>query len=188
MAGIPNFLSSLRLGFVPVLLMLAYAGQARIFLICLVISLLTDTLDGFIARRLNATSAIGAKLDSLADLAVCLAMPPCAWWLRPEVLKEEAGWIITALVFYVAAQAAGFIKFHHLPSYHTWTTKTVATLAAIEFVVIFAGGPGWTLRILALLVAVACIETIIITIVLREWRPNIPSLWHAWRIRQGTRN
>lgn len=188
MAGIPNFLSSLRLGFVPVLLMLAYAGQARIFLICLVISLLTDTLDGFIARRLNATSEVGAKLDSLADLAVCLAMPPCAWWLRPEVLREEIPAIAAALLFYIAAQAAGLIKFRHLPSYHTWTAKAAATLAAFEFVVIFAGGPGWTLRILALLVAVACIETIIITLVLREWRPNIPSLWHAWRIRHDTRN
>lgn len=186
MSGIPNFLSSLRLGFVPVLLMLAYAGHAQTFLICLIIALLTDTFDGLIARRLNATSAIGAKLDSLADLAICLAMPPCAWWLRPGVLKEEAGWIIVALLFYVAAQAAGFVKFHHLPSYHTWTAKIVATLAAIEFVVIFAGGPAWTLRILALLVALGCFETIIITIVLREWRTNIPSLWHAVKMRNKT--
>jgi len=182
-SGIPNFLSSLRLGFVPVLLMLACAGHAQTFLICLVVALLTDTFDGIIARRLNATSAIGAKLDSLADLAVCLAMPPCVWWLRPEVLKEEAGGILVALLFYVSAQASGFIKFHHLPSYHTWTAKTVATLAAIEFVVIFAGGPGWTLRILAVLVAMSCLETMLITIVLREWRTNIPSLWHALKQR-----
>lgn len=183
MSSIPNFLSSLRLGFVPVLLMLAYAGHAQIFLICLIISLLTDTFDGFFARRLNATSTIGAKLDSLADLATCLAMPPCAWWLRPEVLREEAVAIGVALFFYVASQSAGLIKFRQLPSYHTWTGKTVATLAAIEFVVIFAGGPAWTLRILALLVVIACLETLAITILIREWRTNIPSLWHAWKLR-----
>jgi CDP-diacylglycerol--glycerol-3-phosphate 3-phosphatidyltransferase len=182
-SGIPNFLSSVRLGFVPVLLMLAYAGHAKTFLICLIISLLTDTFDGIIARRLNATTVIGAKLDSIADLATCLAMPPCGWWLRPEVLMAEVAWIVAALCCYVAAQAAGLVKFHQLPSYHTWTGKTIATVAAIEFVVIFAGGPGWTLRILALLVALASLESILITITLRKWRTNIPSLWHALKRR-----
>lgn len=166
--------------------MLAFAGYGQTFLACLIVALLTDAFDGLIARRLNATSAIGAKLDSLADLAVCLAMPPCAWWLRPDVLKEEAGWIGLALLFYVAAQTAGFLKFRHLPSYHTWIAKIVATVAAIEFVVIFAGGPGWTLRILAALVTVACLETIIITIVLQEWRTNIPSFWHALKLRKNS--
>jgi phosphatidylglycerophosphate synthase len=182
MAGIPNFLSSLRLGFVPVLLMLAFAGEAQIFLVCLAISLLTDVLDGFLARRLKATSAIGAKLDSLADMATCLAMPPCAWWLKPEVLRAEAISIVVALAFYFAAQGASLIKFRRLPSYHTWLAKVAATLAAVEFLVIFAGGPAWTLRLLVPIVALACVEEIAITLTLRDWQPDIPSLWHARQI------
>ena len=188
MAGIPNFLSSLRLGLVPALLMLAYAGQARTFFVCLVLALLTDLLDGFIARRLNATSALGAKLDSLADLATTLAMPPCAWWLRPEVLRDEAVAIIVALSFYAAAQGAGLLKFHRLPSYHTWAAKIAAGLAAIGFVVIFAGGPGGIIRVLVPFVALACAEEIAITLVLREWRADIPSLWHALRWRREAAN
>ena len=184
MAGIPNFLSSLRLGFVPVLLMLAYAGHAKVFCICLVISLITDVLDGLIARHFNATSALGAKLDSTADLATTLAMPPCAWWLRPEVLRAEAIVIGVALGFYAAAQGAGLIKFHRLPSYHTWAAKTAAALAAVGFVVIFAGGPGWTIRVLVPFVVLACVEAMAITFVLREWRPDIPTLWHALRLRR----
>lgn len=186
MAGLPNFLSSLRLGCVPVLLMLAYAGHAHVFFACLVLALLTDLLDGWLARWLNATSAIGAKLDSLADLAITLAMPPCAWWLRPEVLREEVVAIIVALCFYAAAQGAGLLKFGRLPSYHTWAAKAAATLAAAAFVVIFAGGPGWTLRVLSPIVALACAEEFIITLVLREWRADIPSLWHALRWRRET--
>ena len=162
--------------------MLAYAGHAQTFLICLVIALLTDTFDGIIARWLNATSAIGAKLDSLADLATCLAMLPSVWWLRPEVIKAEAVTIAIALIFYFAAQGAGLLKFGRLPSYHTWLAKTSATLAAVEFVVIFAGGPGWTLRILVPFIALACVEGIAITLTLRAWQPDIPSLWHARKL------
>lgn len=166
--------------------MLAYDGQAKIFVACLILSLLTDVLDGWLARRLNATSAIGAKLDSLADLTTTLAMPPCAWWLRPEVLREEKLAIAAALCFYAAAQGAGLIKFGRLPSYHTWAAKTAASLAAIAFVVIFAGGPGWTLRVLLPIVALACAEEFVITLVLREWRADIPSLGHALRWRRET--
>lgn len=184
MAGLPNFLSSLRLGFVPGLLILAYAGHAQVFCICLVISLITDVLDGFAARRLNATSALGAKLDSAADLATTLAMPPCAWWLRPDVLREEAIMIGVALGVYAAAQGTGLIKFHRLPSYHTWAAKIAAALAAVGFVVIFGGGPGWTIRVLVPFVVLACVETIAITLVLRAWRPDVPSLWHALRLRR----
>lgn len=164
--------------------MLAYAGYARTFLICLGIALLTDLLDGFIARRLHATSAIGAKLDSLADLAITLAMLPCVWWLRPDVVREEVVAIVVALCFYIAAQGAGLVKFGRLPSYHTWAAKVAATLAAVAFVVIFAGGPGWTLRLLMPFVALACLEEIAITLVLRKWRADIPSLWHALRLRR----
>lgn len=184
MAGLPNFLSSVRLGFVPVLLMLAYAGHAKVFLACLIISLFTDALDGFLARRLNATSTIGAKLDSLADLATTLAMPACAWWLRPEVVREEAVVIGVALIFYAAAQSSGLLKFGRLPCYHCWSGKAAATLAMIEFVILFAGGPGWTIRILVPFVVLACVEEIAITIVLREWRPDVPSAWHALRWRR----
>jgi CDP-diacylglycerol--glycerol-3-phosphate 3-phosphatidyltransferase len=181
--GLPNFLSSLRLGFVPVLLMLAYAGEAKIFLVCLIVSLLTDTFDGFLARRFNATTALGAKLDSYADLATTLAMPPCAWWLRPEVVRAEAVAIGLLLGLYVAAHGACLLKFRRVPCYHCWTGKVAATAAMIEFVILFAGGPGWTLWLLVPFVALASLEEIGITLVLREWRTDVPSLWHAlkWR-------
>ena len=49
---------------------------------------ISDMLDGFIARRTNTTSSLGARLDTLADFAfsaVCLLrlLPLFAWprWL-----------------------------------------------------------------------------------------------------------
>lgn len=35
----------------------------------------SDMLDGFVARRTNTVSSLGAKLDTLADIA----FPPSAW-------------------------------------------------------------------------------------------------------------
>ena len=185
MAGIPNFLSSLRLGFVPVLLMLAFASQAQLFLSCLVISLLTDAIDGFIARRFNATSELGAKLDSWADCATYLALPFCAWWLRPQVIRAEALVIATVVVFYVAPILIGFLKYERLTSYHTWLAKVCAVAAAVVMLVFFSGGPGWAWRAFAPLLVISGLEEIAITVLLAEWRANVPTLWHALRFKRN---
>src|SRR5439155_1957073 len=143
MANLPNLLSTLRLALVPVLLVLARAGQAKLFLAGLLASLITDATGGLLARRLNQTSQLGAKLDSWADFVTCLALPWCAWSLRPDVIRQEGLYIGAGILFYLAALAAGFLKFKRLTSYHTWGAKLSALLFGAAVVVLFAGGPGW---------------------------------------------
>ena len=72
--SIPNILSLLRLGLVPVLVGLALAGLGDVFLFILVISLMSDVLDGYLARKLNQTSELGAKLDSWGDVRTYASM------------------------------------------------------------------------------------------------------------------
>ena len=38
----------------------------------------SDMLDGFVARRMNTVSSLGAKLDTLADIAFAAAGVVCA--------------------------------------------------------------------------------------------------------------
>ncbi|MSU59859.1 MAG: CDP-alcohol phosphatidyltransferase [Pedosphaera sp.] len=185
MAVIPNFLSLLRLGLVPVLLLLAWNELAQIFLFSLILSLITDAADGYLARRLNATSPLGAKLDSWADFTTTLALPFCAWWLRPDAIRAEAVAIGVAVFFYVAPIVIGFLKFRRLTSYHTWLAKTCAVVLAVVVVVFFAGGPGWPWRVLAPLVVICGLEEIAITVLFREWRANVPTLWHAREIKRA---
>lgn len=186
MAGIPNFLSSLRIGLVPGLLVLAYTGQAEFFLACLLFSMLTDFADGYIARRFNAMTDIGAKLDSWADFATCAIIPICGWWLRPEILQSEIIPIAAALSSYAAAVGFGFLKYGQLTSYHTWLWKIAAVCADVTIVIFFANGPDWVWRALAPIVVLAALEEIAMTSLLKDWRANVPSLLHALRLRQQT--
>ena len=94
---IPNMLSGFRLVAAPFLLCLAWMGHADLFLVVLSISLFSDSVDGFIARRLNVASDMGTRLDSWGDLATYLTVPLCAWWLWPEILKREAFFVFVAL-------------------------------------------------------------------------------------------
>jgi phosphatidylglycerophosphate synthase len=182
MAALPNLLSCFRLVLVPLLLTLAWSGCSRPFVGCLVVSLLTDGVDGFLARRFNAASRLGAKLDSWADFATFLALPFCGWWLRPDVLRAEAPFLITPICFYLAAVAFGLLKYRRLTSYHTWSSKALALLSGVVVLVFFLGGPGWPFRVLAPLAVLSLLEEIAITALLPVWQANIPSLWHARQI------
>ena len=146
--------------------------------------LLTDATDGLLARRLNQTSELGAKLDSWADLFTYLCLPFCAWWLRPEVIRQEAVYIGGGIFFYLAAIAVGFWKFHHLTSYHTWGAKISAVVFGAAVLVLFAGGPGWVFRWVMPIIVLAELEEMAITATLPELRANVRSLWHALKIRR----
>ena len=183
MGALPNLLSCFRLLLVPVLLALAWSGCSKLFVVALILSLLTDAVDGFFARRFNAASRLGAKLDSWADLATYLALPFCGWWLRPDVLRAEAPYLITPIAFYLAAVGFGFWKYRRLTSYHTWSSKALAIVAAIVMLAFFLGGPGWPFRVLAPLAVLSLLEEITITALLPEWRANVPSLLHARRMK-----
>lgn len=85
---IPNLLSFVRILLVPLFLWLVLNKHDLLALGVLVVSGITDYLDGKLARSLNQTSKIGAILDPIADrlfiLAVVVGLSMrgiIPWWL-----------------------------------------------------------------------------------------------------------
>ncbi|GGF34881.1 CDP-diacylglycerol--glycerol-3-phosphate 3-phosphatidyltransferase [Marmoricola endophyticus] len=71
----PNALSALRLLGVPVFLWLVLGPEADVLaLLVLVVSGVTDWLDGYLARKLDQTSKLGEILDPVADRLYILAV------------------------------------------------------------------------------------------------------------------
>ena len=76
--NIPNTLTLIRIGFIPVIILMFYlpyewarpASALIYFVACI-----TDLFDGYLARKLNQQSALGAFLDPVADkLIVAVAL------------------------------------------------------------------------------------------------------------------
>ena len=109
---VPNLLSFARLAGVPVLLWLILGPhEDRIAFVLLMVSGVTDYLDGYLARRLNQTSRLGTLLDPLADrlyvaatiIALCVrGVTP--WWLLGILAARDA--ILAA--FLPLLQRAGY--------------------------------------------------------------------------------
>lgn len=70
---IPNLISVLRLLLVPWFAMLLLEQQFGLALILFIVMGISDGLDGFLARHLKATSALGSGLDPLADKVMLVA-------------------------------------------------------------------------------------------------------------------
>ena len=183
----PNLLSGFRLIAAPFLLYLAWVGRPNLFLVLLAVSLLSDSIDGFIARKLNEASELGTKLDSWGDLATYLTVPLCAWWLWPEILKREAFFVLLTISAYIFPLIIGFMKFRRLPSYHTWSAKVAAVVMSVTVFILFIFDIARPFHFAAILQALVACEEITITFLLFEWRGNVPSLWHASRLeRKGS--
>ena len=88
---------------------------------------LTDMIDGTIARKTNAVSNFGSKLDTIADfvfMAVCTVklLPimniPLWLWI----------WIAVIVIIKITNIVMGFIRRKELVDYHTFLNKTTGLL------------------------------------------------------------
>ena len=88
--SVPNLLSFLRLILVPVLIWIALEGLANYFLMVLGVSLISDMLDGYLARKLDQVSELGAKLDSWADTLTYASMIFGLYQIWPTNFSHQA--------------------------------------------------------------------------------------------------
>ncbi|WJW74290.1 CDP-diacylglycerol--glycerol-3-phosphate 3-phosphatidyltransferase [Thiohalobacter sp. IOR34] len=94
--NIPNILTLLRIGLIPVFVVVFYlpfAGANLWTAVLFGLAAVTDWLDGYLARRLQETSAFGAFLDPVADklmvataLVLLVQQNPSLFFAIPAVI------------------------------------------------------------------------------------------------------
>lgn len=116
---IPNVLSFFRLALVPVFLAFVIEGEDALALLVLVVSSVTDFLDGWLARRLNQVSRLGQLLDPAADrLYIFAALVGLAWrevipwWLVAVIVARDV--MLAVLGVILANHGFGPLPVHHL--------------------------------------------------------------------------
>jgi len=184
---VPNLLSALRIALMPAVLMTAVGGSQRWFVGLLVVALLTDALDGFLARRLRAQSELGRKLDSWADYLTMITGIAGIAILWPAIMQRELAWVTTGLVAFFAVVIYGFVRLGRAPCYHTWASKILAVACALSMIPLLAEWSAVPFHVaMALLVACGVEELAIAQLVPRH-TGEVPTVWHAWRMRRDAR-
>ncbi len=181
--NIPNLLSLFRIVAAPFLILSGYLQLPTLFLTLFGLMFLSDALDGIIARALNQTSELGARLDSYGDIVTYLSAPFAIWWLWPEIITQEFSYIVVAIFLFILPALFTFAKFGKLASYHTWITKVSALLMSTGLMILVFFKSASLFHIAVWFLLIETIENITITLILSKQKTNIHSLWHAWKNR-----
>lgn len=181
---VANILTMLRIAVVPVLFVLAWLRLPNAFLWLFAFSLLTDFVDGKIARWLRQESDLGARLDTWGDVLDYFCLAICAWRLWPVIMYREFWMIVMVIISFAVPILTALAKFRELTSYHTYGAKLSAVIMGLSGLILFFGISPWPFRISAPIFVVASIEEVIMTFVLPKPYTNVRSLWHALQRRR----
>ena len=72
--SIPNFITLGRILLVPIIIWAIASDQMELAFAVFVVAGVSDAVDGFLAKRFNMTSELGALLDPLADKALLVSI------------------------------------------------------------------------------------------------------------------
>ncbi|KNB61081.1 CDP-alcohol phosphatidyltransferase family protein [Chryseobacterium sp. Hurlbut01] len=189
MKTIPYLLIAIRFVFAPIIFFLAFtkAEESRFIILSLMfIGLLTDIFDGIIARKVGVSSEKLRRLDSQVDLVFWLSLGFAAYFINTELIKSE--WKNIALIFIMEALCyiISFIKFKKETCTHAFLSKMwgLSLLIAFTYLIGFQQA-GWAFYLTIILGFVSHLDVILIILILPKWQYDVPSFYHAWKIRKG---
>ena len=91
--NLPNFITIGRILLVPITIWLIISGEFSLAFAAFVAAGLSDGVDGFIARRFNQRSELGAYLDPIADKALLVSI-----YVSLGLLKFLPAWLVILVV------------------------------------------------------------------------------------------
>ena len=113
---IPNIMSMVRLAMIPFIVWLYLVEEEPVWTaLTVMLSGITDVVDGFIARRFNMITDVGKALDPLADKLTQLAVLICLVTRFPllmfplciMVVKEIASVVLRSVIFKKTGEVQG---------------------------------------------------------------------------------
>lgn len=182
---IPNVLSSYRILVFPLIMYYIFSGQEQLFAIFLVINLISDILDGLIARVFNMKTAIGARLDSIGDIGTFIAAICGVAIFKWQDLSTNITPFYTFVGMYALMYVVSFIKFKKVPSLHLYTFKITGYIHGIFFAFLFLDGFHLWFYYLAMGWGIlAIVEEILVLFVLKSLKSDVKGLYWVLKEQQ----
>jgi cardiolipin synthase len=120
---IPNILTFMRMGLIPVFVSLVYYGYRELALAVFLVAGISDGIDGFLARKFNQESELGTIIDPIADKLlmtvafIMLTLPnvlpptrhlPIPFWVTASVIGRDVLIIAVAAAINIITGFRGF--------------------------------------------------------------------------------
>lgn len=185
--NIPNILSLYRLFSFPFILVIALMRYETLFTWLICINLITDVLDGLIARTFNMKTEIGARIDSIADNGTFILVFIGLYLFRWESMKPQQIEFFVFMGLFASCILLSLIKFRRFPSLHLYSWKIGGYIQG-GFIFISFAFQYYPLVFYIMLVwsIPAFLEHIIVQLLLKEMKSNAKGLY--WVLKERTIN
>ena len=172
----------------PYILYLCIRQQEQLFSILLTINLITDVLDGLIARCFNMRTELGARLDSIADLGTYIAAIAGVFFFKASDFYPHLGSFFTFISLLFLAHILSLIKFRRLPSLHLYSWKIGGYIQGAFFIVLFLFD-FYTVFYYIMIVwgVLAFSEHIIIQLIIKKMQSNAKGLYWILKNNNATK-
>jgi phosphatidylglycerophosphate synthase len=176
--NLANAFSIYRIGAAPVLVYLAYKDLRLLFASMFVISLFTDMLDGYVARKWKITSKLGSQLDSVGDALTFVAGLIGAWFLEREFIQEHLTLVLVAFLPYLLQIGLAIAVYGRPSSFHTYLAKAAALLQGVFLIILFFYGPLlWLFYLAAIVTILEIVEEIVLVFLIPKWKTDVKGLY-----------
>lgn len=176
--NLPNALSFYRLIVFPVLLLLALAENEKWFVILLCISLITDIIDGSIARIFKLQTHFGAALDNLADIFTYAMALLGLFIFKWTAIEPHAWFLYLFLGVFILSYIVSFYRFGKIPGLHLYSAVSAGYIQGVFFFVLFVFGfYPWMFYLAIGWGIVAYIEKIIVLLRLDDIKIGVKGLY-----------
>ncbi len=184
--NLPNAISISRLVMAPLMVVVAAATGSRAWFLALFgAALLSDALDGFLARRLKAESDLGRRLDSWGDYVLTATAVAGIWILWRDVVRAEWPWFVITLLGCFTIVGYGLLRWRRVLGYHTWLAKAMAVLLPTTVIILLFGWSSIPFHLAVILQVVCGIEEMAIAVLLPGYSGHMPSVFHALQRRRA---
>lgn len=180
--NIADWFSFYRIAATPLLLLLLFFDQQLLFAWFLLISYLTDAIDGFLARKLKITSPRGSQLDSMGDQITFIIGLLGLLRFENEFIIKNLWIIIIAFSPYILQMIIAYFKYGKATAFHTYLAKFSAVVQSAFILWSLFFNPEYILFYLMIGVGILeTLEEITLVFMYDNWVSDVKSIFFAFK-------
>ena len=178
--NIADWFSFYRIFAAPFLLFLIWYDEHFLFTWLLLISYLTDAIDGYLARKLKITSARGSQLDSIGDQVTLIIGLIGLFYFETNFIKTNLTLILIAFIPYIIQMVIAYSKYGKATAFHTYLAKLSAIMQSIFILWSLFLSPEYSLFYIMIGIGLLeTIEEIILIFMYDNWASDVKGIYWA---------
>lgn len=180
--NIADWFSFYRIAAAPILVLFLWMDNKEIFMYLLLVSYITDAIDGYIARKLKITSPRGSQLDSIGDQITFIIGLLGLLKFEFDFINAHLTIILLAFIPYIIQMLYAYMKYGKATAFHTYLAKLSAIVQSGFILVSLFFAPYNTLFYFMIVIGILeTVEEITLIYMYHKWASDIKGIYWAYK-------